>query len=59
LLQDKSIFSSDEVATIYHLPDINYNRSPIIRWLDYKKLPIPHILKTLIEPTILEEKKKI
>ncbi len=57
--QNKSIFSSDEVATIYHLPDINYNRSPLINWLTYKKLPAPHALKTLKEPTILEEKKKI
>ncbi len=59
LLQDKSMFSSDEVATIYHFPDINYNRSPIIHWLSYKKLPLPHTLKMLSEPTILEEKKKI
>ncbi len=59
ILQDKSIFSSDEVATMYHLPDINYNRSPIIDWLSYKKLPVPHTLKHLSEPTILEEKKQI
>ncbi len=56
--QNKSIFSSDEMATIYHLPDINYNRSPLINWLSYKKLPVPHALKTLKEPTILEEKEK-
>lgn len=56
LLQNKSAYSADEVSTIYHLPDINYNRSPIINWLSYKKLPVPHALKTLGNPTILEEK---
>lgn len=54
--QEKSFYSSDEVATIYHLPDINYNKSPIISWLDYKKLPVPHNLRVPTEPTMLEEK---
>jgi hypothetical protein len=57
--QDVSILSADELATLYHFPDINYNKSPIIDWLDYKKLPTPHNLKTLHEPTIIEEKVKI
>lgn len=57
--QNVSFFSTDEVSTIYHLPDITYNKSPIINWLWYKKLPIPHNLKTLNDPTILEEKEKI
>jgi len=51
--------SADELATLYHFPDINYNKSPIIDWLDYKKLPTPHNLKTPHEPTIIEEKVKI
>jgi hypothetical protein len=38
------------------MPDINYNKSQIINWLEYKKLPIPHNLKTPKIPTILEEK---
>jgi hypothetical protein len=38
------------------MPDINYNKSPIIKWLDYKKLPTPHNLKLPTIPTILEEK---
>lgn len=38
------------------MPDINYNKSPIINWLEYKKLPIPHNLKYPTEPTMLEEK---
>ncbi len=54
--QNISIFSTDEASTLYHLPDITYNKSPIINWLEYKKLPIPHNLKTPNEPTILEEK---
>ena len=54
--QDISYFSIDEISTLYHMPDIAYNRSPIINWLEYKKLPIPHNLKSPSKPTILEEK---
>ena len=54
--QNTSYFSVDEISTLYHLPDINYNKSPIINWLEYKKLPTPHNLKMPQEPTILEEK---
>ena len=54
-----SIFSSDELSTLYHFPDINYNKSPIINWLDYKKLAPPHNLKFPSDPCILEEKVKI
>ncbi len=56
--QNISFFSIDEISTLYHMPDINYNRSPIIKWLEYKKLPIPHNLKFPKEATILEEKDK-
>jgi hypothetical protein len=38
------------------MPDINYNRSPIIKWLDYKKLAPPHNLKHPKNPTYLEKK---
>ncbi|MDP2395848.1 MAG: hypothetical protein Q8S84_06490 [bacterium] len=51
-----SYFSIDEVSTLYHMPDINYNKSPIIKWLEYKKLPVPHNLRFPKEPTFLEEK---
>ncbi len=54
--QNVSYFSTDEVTTMYHLPDINYNKSSIINWLDYKKLPVPHNLKQPSEPCILEKK---
>jgi len=57
--QNVSYFSADEVSTLYHLPDITYNKSPIINWLEYKKLPTPHNLKTPQEPTMLQEKVKV
>ncbi|MDD3302807.1 MAG: DUF87 domain-containing protein [Candidatus Gracilibacteria bacterium] len=55
--QNVSKFSTDELSTIYHFPDINYNKSPLIKWLDYKKLAPPHNLKFPSDKTILEEKK--
>lgn len=57
--QNISVFSADELSTLYHLPDINYNRAPIIKWLEYKMLSPPHNLKFPSEPTIIEEKIKI
>ncbi len=57
--QNVSYFSADEVCTLYHLPDINYNRSPLINWLSYKKLPTPHNLKFPTQPTMLEEKTQV
>jgi len=57
--QNTSFFSADEVSTLYHLPDINYNKSPIINWLEYKKLPTPHNLKFPKDATLLEEKIKV
>lgn len=54
--QNTSVFSADEASTLYHMPDINYNKSPIINWLEYKKLPIPHNLKFPTTATMLEEK---
>lgn len=57
--QNISIFSVDELSTIYHFPDIVYNKSPIIEWLEYKKLAPPHNLKFPKNPTVLEKKTKI
>ncbi|MDD3793341.1 MAG: type IV secretory system conjugative DNA transfer family protein [Candidatus Gracilibacteria bacterium] len=57
--QNVSWFSADEVSTLYHMPDIVYNKSPIINWLEYKKLPLPHNIKFPKEPTILKEKVEI
>jgi len=56
--QNISYFSADEISTMYHFPDVTYNKSPLINWLDYKKLPAPHNLKTPKIPTILPEKNK-
>jgi len=54
--QNISVFSADEASTLFHMPDINYNKSPIINWLEYKKLPLPHNIKSPMDPTMLEEK---
>lgn len=39
--EKKSLFSEQELASIFHFPSIKYNQSPIIRWMDYKVLPAP------------------
>jgi len=57
-LQNISYFSADEISTMYHFPDVTYNKSPLINWLEYKKLPAPHNLKTPTQKTILPEKDK-
>lgn len=57
-LQSKSVFSVDELSTMYHFPDINYNKSPIVRWLDYKMLAPPHNLKVLKNPLVLSDYKR-
>jgi hypothetical protein len=56
MFQNISVFSIDELSSLYHFPDINYNRSPIIEWLEYKKLAPPHNLKSPKKPIILEKK---
>ncbi len=57
-LQSKSIFSVDELSTLFHFPDITYNKSPIIKWLDYKMLAPPHNLKTLKNSLELSDYKR-
>ncbi len=54
--QNASWFSTDEVSSLYHFPDVTYNRSPLINWSEYKKLSPPHDLPTMSEPCILKEK---
>lgn len=39
--EKKSLLSEEELASIYHFPCSKYNKSPNIRWLDYKVLPAP------------------
>jgi hypothetical protein len=36
-----SLFGEDELASLYHFPCSTYNKSPNIRWMDYKVLPPP------------------
>lgn len=43
---------------MFHFPDINYNKSPIISWLDYKMLPVPSNIKSPKEPLILKDYKR-
>ena len=38
---DKSILSSDEIAMIFHVPNISFNRSPNLAWQNYKIAPPP------------------
>lgn len=54
--QNVSCFAIDELSSLYHFPDINYNKSSIINWLGYKKLALPKNLKVPSEATILPEK---
>jgi hypothetical protein len=56
MFQNISVFSIDELSSLYHFPDINYNRSPIIEWLEYKKLAPPHNLKQPKNPIVLDKK---
>lgn len=58
VLQSVSKFSCDEMSTMYHFPDINYNKSPIISWLEYKMLAPPPNLKFPKEPLILKDYKR-
>jgi hypothetical protein len=58
ILQSISRFSCDEMSTLYHFPDIKYNKSPIIAWLDYKMLPTPSNLKFPKDPLILKDYKR-
>ncbi len=38
---NKTLLSSDELASLWHLPDINYNKTPTIVWQNYKVAPPP------------------
>jgi len=38
----KMVLSSDELASLFHLPNIRYNKTPNIAWQNYKVSPPPH-----------------
>jgi len=42
-----NVFTANTLASIFHLPDGVYNRSPIISWMDYKVLPPPDDLPVM------------
>ncbi len=43
----RNIFSVNELSSLFHLPDSIYNRTPIIKWMDYKMLSAPDNLPHL------------
>jgi len=46
----KNMLGVNELSSLFHFPDISYNRSPIISWMPYKLLPAPENLPVLNEP---------
>lgn len=58
LIQTTSIYSTDELSTLFHFPDIKYNLSPIIKWLAYKMIAPPPNLKVPKEPLIMSDFKR-
>lgn len=39
---DKMILTPEELAGLYHLPNIKFNKAPNINWQNYKIAPPPH-----------------
>lgn len=46
----KNIFTENALTSLFHFPDGIYNRSPIIKWMDYKVLSAPDNLAVLTKP---------
>jgi hypothetical protein len=42
LRRKKIVLSSDELASLFHLPNVRYNKTPNIAWQNYKISPPPH-----------------
>ena len=42
LKRRKMVLSSDELASLFHLPNMRYNKTPSIAWQNYKVAPPPH-----------------
>jgi hypothetical protein len=47
----KNIMTPNALTSLFHYPDGLYNRSPVIKWLDYKMLSPPDNLPEMKEPT--------
>ena len=45
----KNIFTENALTSLFHFPDGIYNRSPIIKWMDYKVLAAPDNLAVLTQ----------
>lgn len=41
LTRQRNILSADELASLFHLPSIRYNKAPTIAWQDFKIAPAP------------------
>jgi hypothetical protein len=39
--EKQSLMCEEELASLFHLPCSIYNKTPVIRWMDYKVLPAP------------------
>ena len=35
------VFSVNALSSLFHFPDGMYNRTAVIRWMEYKALPAP------------------
>ena len=44
ILHKKMILTSEELASIFHMPEIRLNKSPVIKWISFKIAPPPHNL---------------
>ena len=42
----KTIFSAEELASLFHLPSIRFNKAPTINWQNYKVAPTPPNIPT-------------
>lgn len=51
VLHKTNIFTENQLTTLYHFPDGAFNRSPSIKWMDYKVLSAPDNLYRPKEPT--------
>ena len=40
----RQIFSAEEMGTLFHFPNAGYNKSPVIKWQDFKLASAPHNL---------------
>lgn len=47
----QSVMTPNALTSLYHYPDGLYNRSPIIKWLDYKMLAAPDNIPVMKDAT--------